>query len=139
MKRLLAVLGLVAALTVTGCGSVSGSADNAALQAENTSLKDQVKQLEAERDGLKKQLKGDGAPASAKISQEQLRQTVLAAAPAAQVGSVRMVEFPLSSPQRWVAVYVVELVAADKRPAGSLVVDAVTGQVLTASNPPSGQ
>lgn len=79
-------------------------------------------------------------PATPKISQEQLLAAVARTAPGAEAKAIAFYEFPLKNPDRWVAIYVVNLInKADQRPAGTMVIDAYTGEVLTVFSPPSGQ
>jgi uncharacterized membrane protein YkoI len=78
-------------------------------------------------------------PNTAKITREKLLATVAVNSPNSDASAVALYEFPVKNPERWVAIYVVTLVKkADRRPAGTMVIDAVTGDLLTVSNPPGG-
>jgi uncharacterized membrane protein YkoI len=77
-------------------------------------------------------------PSTPKISREKLL-AAIATASGAELKSMALYEFPLRNPDRWVAVYVVILMnKADQHPAGSMTIDAFTGDVLTVTGTPGG-
>ncbi|HWI60901.1 MAG TPA: hypothetical protein VNT75_03585 [Symbiobacteriaceae bacterium] len=142
MKQLALILMV---LFVVGCASpaqrLAKETDQqlSDLQSENARLKEQVKRLENERDELKKHVGGSlGNVGEVKVGREQAVEIAKSNAPNMDVKSSKRVEFILRTPDRWVSVWVLDIGDDDRPYQGTIVVDAITGDVLNATNAPGG-
>ncbi|HEY3366704.1 MAG TPA: hypothetical protein VGK74_16765 [Symbiobacteriaceae bacterium] len=133
---------LFVALLIAGCASQSlapkKDADPQLSQvlSENAKLQEQVRTLEKERDELKK-----GSLANVgeiRVGIDKAKEIAKTTAPYMEVKQSRRVEFALNNPGRWVAVWVLDLGNEERPYQGTIIVDAITGKVLNATNAPSG-
>jgi len=136
---------LISVLVLTGCGAPGVPTPAQAelpdkiaeIQMENQGLTRRVETLQRENDELKRQLAAGPGVGQIKVSREQAEQIVRGNAQDWEVSHVSLVELMLRDPDRWVAVWL--FVSGECPRCSKRIVDAMTGQVLNATNAPPGQ
>lgn len=133
---------LLIALLISGCTSQTPVPKKdvdpqlSEVLSENDRLQEQVRTLEKERDDLKK-----GSLANVgeiRVGIDKAKEIARTTAPYMEVKQSRRVEFALHNPDRWVAVWVLDLGNEERPYQGTIIVDAITGKVLNATNAPGG-
>lgn len=127
-----AALFLAIALLIAGCSKASPTA--AEPGPELLQLKIRLLELAAERDQLKGEIGALTNPGKRTVTEEQAVSNALKINPGAAVKAARLIEFQKG--RLPVSVWVVDIRLVDRNWEGTVIIDAVTGQPISADQPP---